>query len=61
VNGLILPISLGVMLCAAHRRSIMGDYRHPVWMTIAGAAVVAVMAAMGAFTMFSELPKLFVS
>jgi len=59
VNGLILPIALAIMLLAVYRRKIVGTYRHPLWMTIAGAAVVAVMTAMGAFTLFTELPRLF--
>lgn len=29
VNGMILPLALGVMLVAAHRPSVVGDYRHP--------------------------------
>ena len=29
LNGLILPLSLGCVLLAAHNRSIMKDYRHP--------------------------------
>jgi Mn2+/Fe2+ NRAMP family transporter len=59
VNGLILPIALGVMLAAAHRHGIVGDYRHPRWMTFAGVAVVVVMAAMSAYALVTELPKLF--
>lgn len=59
LNGLILPIGLGIMLLAVRRRSIVGDYRHPLWMTIAGAAVVAVMSYLGIVTLYNELPKLF--
>jgi len=59
VNGLILPIALGMMLLAVHRQRIVGTYRHPIWMTIAGVVVVAVMTAMGGFTLFTELPRLF--
>ena len=47
INGLILPISLGVMLVAAHHRGIVGDYRHPWWLTAAGAIVVCAMALLG--------------
>jgi Mn2+/Fe2+ NRAMP family transporter len=59
VNGLILPIALAIMLLAVYRRTIVGTYRHPLWMTIAGGAVVVVMTAMGGFTLFTELPRLF--
>ena len=47
INGLILPVSLGAMLIAAHRGRIMGDYRHPAWLTVAGVIVAAAMAALG--------------
>jgi Mn2+/Fe2+ NRAMP family transporter len=47
INGLILPVSLGAMLIAAHRVRIMGDYRHPVWLTLAGVIVAVAMAALG--------------
>jgi Mn2+/Fe2+ NRAMP family transporter len=58
VNGLILPISLGVMLVAANRRSIVGDYRHPRWLTIGGWLVAAAMAAMGGVALVTGLRSL---
>lgn len=59
LNGLILPITLLVMLVAAHKKSIVGDYRHPLWMTAFGAVVVVMTAYMGVLTMMKQLPKLF--
>ncbi len=59
LNGLILPIALGIMLIAAHRKSIVGEYKHPKWLTIFGLLVVVVMAYLGGVTLFTELPKLF--
>lgn len=59
LNGLILPVTLLVMLVAAHQKSIVGDYKHPVWMTIFGAIVVAMTAYMGGLTLMNQLPKLF--
>ena len=59
LNGLILPVALGTMLVAAYRKRIVGDYRHPVWMTLFGACVVLVMAYMGGHTLMVEVPKLF--
>lgn len=59
LNGLILPVTLLVMLVAAHRKSIVDDYKHPVWMTIFGAIVVAMTAYMGGLTLMNQLPKLF--
>ena len=58
VNALVLPLSLGAMLLASRRTKIVGDYRHPVWLTVAGAIVAFGMAAMGAWTVVTELPKL---
>jgi Mn2+/Fe2+ NRAMP family transporter len=50
VNGLILPASLTIMLIAVTKKRIMKDYKHPVWMQVAGWTVVAVMSWMGAYT-----------
>ena len=58
LNGLILPIALGIMLIAAHRKSIVGNYKHPVWLTVFGVLVVIVMSYLGGVTLFTELPKL---
>lgn len=59
VNGMILPLALGVMLVAAHRRSVVGDYRHPRWLTAAGTLTALLMGALGAWTLLRELPRLF--
>ncbi|MBF0440871.1 MAG: divalent metal cation transporter [Oligoflexales bacterium] len=59
LNGLILPVSLGVMLIAAYRPSIVRDYRHPLWMTLFGIVVVVAMTYMGIMTIMHEVPKLF--
>ncbi|GAB3200124.1 Mn2+/Fe2+ NRAMP family transporter [Pontibacter aydingkolensis] len=59
LNGLILPITLGTILWAAHKRKVVGDYKHPVLLTIFGALVVMVMAWMGAYTLVEQLPALF--
>lgn len=59
LNGLILPITLGVMLVAAYNKQIVGAYKHPVWMTVFGAIVVAMTAYMGYVTMTTQIGKLF--
>jgi Mn2+/Fe2+ NRAMP family transporter len=59
VNGLILPIALGVMLVAAYRTKIVGDYKHPLWMTIFGIVIVIAMALMGGYSLFTGIPQLF--
>lgn len=59
LNGLILPITLLVMIIAAHKKSIVGDYKHPLWMSIFGIIVVIMTAYMGVLTIMKQLPKLF--
>ena len=54
-NGLILPLALGAMLVAARRADIVGDYRHPAWMTVFGWAVALAMAAMAVYTLATML------
>ena len=59
INGLILPIALGTLLIAVYKKSIVGDYKHPLWLTISGALVVIVMALMGGYTIINQLPVIF--
>lgn len=58
LNGLILPLSLGTMLVAASRRSVVGEYRHPIALTVGGAAVALAMAWLGVQTLAREIPTL---
>ena len=51
LNGLILPISLGLILLAAYKTNIVGDYKHPLWMTVAGLIVVVLMAVLSGITL----------
>ena len=57
INGLILPIALAIILLASTQTKIMKDYRHPVWMQLAGWIVVAVMSWMGWITIRDSLLK----
>jgi Mn2+/Fe2+ NRAMP family transporter len=41
LNGFILPIALIIILIAAGNKKITGDYKHPLWLKIVGAAVTA--------------------
>lgn len=58
VNGLILPLALLSVMLAAHRKDIIGEYRHPKWLTVTGYLMVAITLWMGVtslgriFTMF---------
>ncbi|WP_077625255.1 NRAMP family divalent metal transporter [Sediminibacillus massiliensis] len=58
LNGLILPVSLGVMLIAAHKTKITGDYKHPLWLTIFGIFIVIAMVYMGIYSLVTGLPSL---
>ncbi|MFS0644366.1 NRAMP family divalent metal transporter [Siminovitchia sp. 179-K 8D1 HS] len=59
LNALILPIALGVMLVAAHRAKIVGDYKHPLWLTIFGIIIVIAMSCMGVYSLANGIPQLF--
>ena len=50
VNGLILPIALAIILIAATKPILMKGYKHPLWMQLAGWAVVIVMTWMAVET-----------
>ena len=58
VNGLILPLALLSILLAAYKKEVVGDYKHPIWLTITGYFTVAITLWMGIislgkiFTMF---------
>ena len=58
VNGIILPLALSVVLVAALKKKIVGDYQHPLWMQIAGWLVVALMSWMGWLTITNSLSRL---
>ncbi|KAA6449061.1 NRAMP family divalent metal transporter [Bacillus atrophaeus] len=58
LNGLILPIALGTLLVAAYKKKIVGDYKHPLWLTCAGIFVVVIMAILGIYTLFTQMPTL---
>jgi Mn2+/Fe2+ NRAMP family transporter len=59
LNALILPLSVGVMLIAAHRSGIVGDYRHPRSLTVLGAVVAVSMAVLGGHTIVTQVPAFF--
>ena len=41
LNGFILPVALGLMLLAAYRKDIIGEYHHSKWLTALGVIVTA--------------------
>lgn len=58
LNGLILPLALGTMLVAAYRASVIGAYRQPRALTLAGIGAAVAMAIAGAYVMWRDLPQL---
>ena len=59
VNGLILPVSLGVCLVASQNKRIMGEeYRHPTWLLLLGIIVVIAAAYVGVVSL-GNLANLF--
>ncbi|GAE26418.1 Mn2+/Fe2+ transporter [Halalkalibacter wakoensis JCM 9140] len=46
-------------MLAAHRVKIVGDYKHPIWMTVFGAIVVVLTAYLGVRTLTQMIPQLF--
>ncbi|MHA4895841.1 NRAMP family divalent metal transporter [Pedobacter sp. PWIIR3] len=46
VNGFILPITLAAILFSAYKTRIIGDYQHPLLLTVFGALVVLIMTYM---------------
>ncbi|HCY4521075.1 TPA: divalent metal cation transporter [Staphylococcus aureus] len=58
INGWILPITLGAILIASKKKSIVGDYKHPNWMFIFGIVAVLVTILTGIFS-FKEVLQLF--
>ena len=42
-NGFILPVGLALVLIASRNKTLLPDYKHPLWLTITGWMVVVVM------------------
>ncbi len=53
LNGLILPITIGVILIASLRKDIVGDYKHPKWLLVFGFIIVAIAAYAGLMSLKS--------
>jgi len=59
LNALILPLALGTLLIAAYKKDIVGNYKHPLWLTITGGIVVVLMGYLGIMTLIEQIPLLF--
>jgi Mn2+/Fe2+ NRAMP family transporter len=54
VNGFILPIALAVILIAARKQRLVGDYKHSLLLQIIGWMVVLAMSYMGVVGIISN-------
>ncbi|MEB2282096.1 divalent metal cation transporter [Lysinibacillus xylanilyticus] len=59
LNAMILPLALGIILVAAHKKEIVGTYKHPRWLTVTGAIVVVLMGYLSINTLIEQMPKIF--
>ena len=57
LNGFILPLALSLILLAARKSKIIGDYRHPVWLQTTGWLVVFMMLIFSLLTIFNAVTK----
>jgi len=53
VNGFILPVGLAAILLVPQRTQLLGEYRHPVWLQIAGWLVVTIMSIFSVITLYN--------
>lgn len=58
LNGLILPIALGTVLVALRRDPYRRVAPQPGWLIAAALTVAVAMAALGAYTVVTQLPRL---
>jgi len=54
VNGFILPITLAMILFAAYKKEVVGDYKHPVWLAALGVLVVLIMTYMSGSVLIQQ-------
>jgi len=57
INGFILPVGLALILLAARRKKIVGEYLHPLWLQISGWLVVLVMFAFSLSSLYEIFTK----
>ena len=55
INGFILPVGLALILLASRKAKIVGDYKHPIWLQIAGWLVVMIMLIFSIQTVINEV------
>ena len=59
INGFILPISLACILIGAYNKKVVGEYKHPKWITAFGIIVALLMTYMSIYTLITQLSTFF--
>jgi Mn2+/Fe2+ NRAMP family transporter len=54
LNGFILPVALALILLAARKKKIVGEFRQPLWLEIGGWLVVLIMTAFSLYTLYKD-------
>lgn len=57
INGFILPFGLAVVLLASRKSSVIGEYRHPIWLSVAGWMVVLLMLVFSVTALYEAFSK----
>ena len=47
LNGFILPLALGIVLLSIRNKKIIGEYKHPLWLTVFGLLVMSATIFVG--------------
>ncbi|MAE40514.1 NRAMP family divalent metal transporter [Psychrobacter submarinus] len=55
LNGLVLPIAMVIILIAAYRKNIIGNYKHPIWIAAFGWVIAVAMSVLSAMTIAQYL------
>lgn len=58
LNGLILPIALGIILIASSKKNIVGDYKHSKWLLYLG-YIVVILAIIAGYQSMGGIVELF--
>jgi Mn2+/Fe2+ NRAMP family transporter len=58
LNGFILPFALVLILFASRKTTLVGNYAHPKWLSIAGWLVIIILTWMTIRTLVNDLPGL---
>lgn len=55
LNGLVLPIALVIILIAAYKKKIVGNYNHPIWIAVLGWIIAIAMSILSVMTIMKYL------